>query len=285
MKSAWIVLFVALGSLLLTACLHTPTPVWVERGYYLVWGDEFEGGILDTSRWKTHTNNPAPYDRVPPRSSCNYDGAEIFLDENVSVDNGRLLLRTAKGPYLYSGVTGGTCGVQDACGFVGCDSFHLDLDFTSGSVSSKVNFNFGYFEARVKITPGKGLYPVFWLWHHDELVVFEFFGDPSTQYVSMHRGEVYISEKFNQVKDYSDAFHLYAIEWTPLWVKWYFDGELIKEEPGQNPAFPDGENRWMGLNLSVNVYEWLRPDSTTSFPTFMEVDYVRVYQLAPKTEK
>ena len=176
----------------------------------------------------------------------------------------------------------------------------MNLAYTSGSIFSRLNFNLGYFECRVKISSGHGTYPVFWLWHHDELVVFEFFGDSKKQFVSMHRGEKVSSESFELVENYADEYHTYALEWTPLEIRWYFDGQLIKEDFRYfdnvnqngisckvydsnedyilNDTFPQIDDRWMGVNLSLNIYEWDLPDSTTQFPAQMYVDYVRVYQ-------
>ncbi|MEZ4920431.1 MAG: glycoside hydrolase family 16 protein [Saprospiraceae bacterium] len=291
-------------ALLLFSCAAPPEnrPLqWASIPYSLVWQDEFEAATLDTLSWATHSRNPAPYDRVPPRSSCNFGGAEVFLDENVWLENGMLVIQTQKKPYRHTGITGGKCGEVHPCGFTACDSFQIDLDYTSGSVFSREGYNYGYFEARIKTSPGKGMYPVFWLWHHDELVVCEFFGDPGTQHLSMHHGGEVVSKKFTEKADYAADFHLYACEWTPLEVRWFFDGKLLHTEHCftdpednsnvdfsrfqkektylRNPAFPDGENRWMGLNISANVYEWVQPDSSTQFPARMYVDYVRVYQL------
>ena len=273
---------------------------WNSESYFLVWHDEFDKNFLDTTKWQTVTKNPAPYDRIPPRASCNFSGAEVFLDENVYVESGFLTIRTTNEPYCYSGIVAGTCGLVDACGFVNCDTIQIDMDYTSGNVSSTIGFNYGYFECRAKITSGTGMYPVFWLWHHDELVVFEFFGESETHYISMHNKTIYSSTNFNLVKDYSKQFHTYALEWTPFEIKWFFDGRLVHTEykyfhektqkgieafayqEGKsysvNDTFPDGQDRWMGINLSVNVYEWKKPDNTTTFPAYMLVDYVRVYQ-------
>jgi len=268
--------------------------------YELVWSDEFNGEKIDSNLWRTYLGSPAPYDRIPPRSSCNYSGTEVFLDENVWVKNGLLYIQTKKEKFTYKGLVEGECGQELHCGLNSCDSFKIDADYTSGSISSNRNFNYGYFETRAKITRGQGMYPVFWLWHHDELVVFEFFGDSQTHHLSIHRGEKASTGYFQLVEDYADDFHLYALEWTPFFVRWFFDGQLIRmdskyfkadnndaihcenynpiDEYRRNEFFIQDTSRWMGVNLSVNVHEGNKPDETTPFPTFMEVDYLRVFQ-------
>ena len=80
----------------------------------------------------------------------------------------------------------------------------------------------------------------------------------------------------------SDDFHLYAIEWEPEAVRFYFDSKLYATfAPSQLPA----DGKWaydhpffIILNVAVGG-DWPgAPDETTVFPQQMLVDYVRVYQ-------
>jgi beta-glucanase (GH16 family) len=83
------------------------------------------------------------------------------------------------------------------------------------------------------------------------------------------------------------AFHLYAVEWSPNDIKFFFDDHLIAEH---TPAdLPQGTH-WVYdhpfyilLNLAVGGYWPGNPDATTVFPQQMLVDYVRVY--SKKSEK
>jgi beta-glucanase (GH16 family) len=80
----------------------------------------------------------------------------------------------------------------------------------------------------------------------------------------------------------SDDFHLYAIEWEPQVVRFYFDKELYATfTSAQWP--PDGtwvfdHPFFLILNVAVGG-DWPgSPDATSIFPQKMYVDYVRVYQ-------
>lgn len=271
-----------------------------DKNYELVFEDHFDGKHLDTAKWQTFSTNPKPYDKVLPRFSCDYSNAEILLDENVEVKNGHLRLTASNNSYQYSGIVDGECNAIIGCGFQGCDSFHLNLNYTSGSIFAKKGYNHGYFECRAKIPSTEGLYPVFWLWHHDEIVVFEFFGAPKNHYLSLHNKDKARSGNFKKVNDYSKDFHTYSVEWTPYHVSWYFNYRLLKSEyryldkktekgiPKKhfkengdyvlNESFPDSIDRWLMPNISLRVYEWSDNIDVKSLPDQLIIDYIKVYQ-------
>ncbi|MEM8908235.1 MAG: family 16 glycosylhydrolase, partial [Bacteroidota bacterium] len=135
-----------------------------------------------------------------------------------------------------------------------------------------------------KIPATLGLYPVFWLWHHDEIVVFEFFGNSTAHYLSAHNKEKYVSQQFNTVANYSDHFHTYATHWTPHTITWYFDDEAIHSisradsDPAVKVAFPDSTNRWLRPHLSLRMYEWAERIDEANLPDTLKVDYIKIYQ-------
>jgi beta-glucanase (GH16 family) len=82
---------------------------------------------------------------------------------------------------------------------------------------------------------------------------------------------------------FSDGFHLFAVEWTPREIRFYVDDELFETQTVD--SIPAGK-RWVFdhpffllLNVAVGGYWPGNPDATTSFPATMLVDYVRVYRL------
>lgn len=270
------------------------------KDYHLVFEDNFDEIQLDTTKWQIYSNNPKPFDKVLPRANCDFSTAEMLSKENVQVQDGNLKIIASNTKYQYSGIAGGKCNEKIGCGFIGCDSFHLDLKYASGSIFAKKGYNHGYFECRAKMPSTKGLYPVFWLWHHDEIVVFEFFGNPKDHYLSVHNKDKFTSEKFNEVEDYSKAFHIYAVEWTPYSITWFFDnkplrtdykyldkntGKGITKEHYQanndyvlNNSFPDSKDRWLCPNISLRVYEWSDYIADSSLPDQLLIDYIKVYQ-------
>jgi beta-glucanase (GH16 family) len=76
-----------------------------------------------------------------------------------------------------------------------------------------------------------------------------------------------------------DAFHTYAVDWSPNLIVWYLDGQ---EYFRVTPANLNG-NQWvydhpffMILNVAVGGAWPGSPDGSTSFPQTMLVDWVRV---------
>jgi beta-glucanase (GH16 family) len=83
--------------------------------------------------------------------------------------------------------------------------------------------------------------------------------------------------------DFSDDFHLFAVEWKAGEIRWYIDDKLVQTQTkwhssgGLFPA-PFDQRFHLLLNLAVGGEFLGPPDASTPFPARMEVDFVRVYQ-------
>ena len=83
--------------------------------------------------------------------------------------------------------------------------------------------------------------------------------------------------------NFSDDFHLFAIEWEETEIRWYVDDELHLTQTiwGHRTApypAPFDQEFYLIMNVAVGGSWPGSPDETTVFPQRMEVDYVRVYQ-------
>jgi len=255
--------------------------------------DNFTSNTLDTSIWQTYSFNPRPYDKILPRGNCNYSNAAILTDSNCIIKNGILHLIARYDSSTYSGIVEGKIGKNTGCNYIAGEPFTFNQFITSGSIFSKEGFQNGLFECRAKIPSTSGLYPVFWLWHHDEIVVFEFFGDSNTHFISSHNKDKYVTKKFNHF-DYSEDFHTYSAYWNHEKVQWFIDGKLIWEvfytetlntnvtieasNTEIHNALPDTINRWLNPNLSLRIYEWANDIDITKLPDTLKIDYVHIYQ-------
>ena len=76
--------------------------------------------------------------------------------------------------------------------------------------------------------------------------------------------------------DYSKDFHVYALEWEPDSIRWYIDGQRIHATTTGIPHTP----HYLILNTAVGGGWPGNPDTTTTFPQYHDVDYVRVYRRA-----
>ena len=86
------------------------------------------------------------------------------------------------------------------------------------------------------------------------------------------------------IADWADAWHEYAIEYSPSGVRWAFDGVFYYTAPRGifwNTSY------YVILNTAVGGdHDWPGPpDNTTVFPTYHFVDYVRVATLADEGDR
>ncbi|HET7412267.1 MAG TPA: glycoside hydrolase family 16 protein [Pararhizobium sp.] len=147
---------------------------------------------------------------------------------------------------------------------------------------------YGYFEARMKLPPGKGVWPAFWLVGLDrshftaEIDVIEYYGrDPTHIHSAWHiwrkKGEPGKSRKGVHLTEVpagslSDSFHTYGVDISPKKVTYYFDRKEVWQidtpKEFNMPFYP-----LVDLGLGAG---W--PIDETPNPSFLSVDYIHVYQ-------
>jgi beta-glucanase (GH16 family) len=94
--------------------------------------------------------------------------------------------------------------------------------------------------------------------------------------IHTHKGE----------KVYSQAphrkFHVYAIEWFPDRLDWYYDGKKVFSfaNEGTGPdAWPFDKPQYLILNFAFGgAWGGIKGVNTKALPQQLVVDYVRVYQ-------
>lgn len=247
----------------------------------LAWSDEFNGAngsAPDAAKWA--------FERGGGGQGNNE--LESYTDRraNVRQQDGNLVITARKE------------------NFTGADG--IARSYTSGRIRTKGLFSqaYGRFEASIKLPLGKGIWPAFWMLGDDsssvgwpkcgEIDIMENIGEPSTIYSTLHgpgySGAHGISAKFALPagEAVNTGFHLYAVEWAPGDIKFFFDDKLIAE---RTPAdLPPGA-KWVYdhpffilLNVAVGGNWPGDPDRTTAFPQQMLVNYVRVYRKATGSE-
>lgn len=245
-----------------------------QRGWKLVWQDEFQGGKLDTTKWT-----------VLVREESKHGELQYYLPDEVYLDGGMLHLRTQQrsfGPMKYT-------------------SGRLD---TSGKFAPV----YGRFEVCAKLPGGRGLWPAHWLYPqnrdwamewamaqavaagqeraipeyrpwYSEIDIMEFLGhEPNVVYGTLHyksfQGESRsTSGNWHADVDFTRGFHLFTVEWEPDSMRWYVDDRLIHTSVVGIPHTP----HFIILNSAVGGSWPGNPDSTTVFPQYHDIDYVRVY--------
>lgn len=241
----------------------------------LVWSDEFngpDGSSVDGGKWGSEVGG----------GGWGNNELESYTarPENVQQRGGNLVITARKEDYT------GTDGKE--------------RHYTSGRIKTKGLFSrtYGRFEARMQLPLGKGIWPAFWLLGDDigsvgwpkagEIDVMENIGEAGKVYSTLHgpgySGARGISAKYSLPTDVAvnTGFHVYAVEWAPNDIKFYFDEKLIAERtPADLPkgaAWVYDHPFYLILNVAVGGGWPGNPDETTTFPQQMLVDYVRVYR-------
>ncbi|MEK4326342.1 carbohydrate binding domain-containing protein [Paenibacillus sp. FSL R7-0312] len=260
----------------------TPTPAPTSDPWSLVWNDEFDDNVIDPAKWTydlgdgTTVGNPG----------WGNNELEYYTNDgkNVKEEDGKLIITARK----------------EAVGGKPYTSTRIK---TNGLYSKM----YGKFEIRAKAPTGKGLWPAIWMLPEDytygnwaasgELDIMEGWGSrPNVVAGTIHYGSqwpdnVYSGKEYvlpgnSTIEDY----HTYSIEWEPGEIRWYVDGVLYSTkndwyskssgQPAMN-AYPAPFNQRFHLlmNLAVGGNFDGNPTEETVFPSSMEIDYVRIYEL------
>jgi len=247
---------------------HTPTPVSTPLGqtgqWRLVFADDFEGQTLDKTKWTTCWS----YGCATTSPSLWYSAT------NVIVGNGIVRLRADNQPEFQHGRV---------------------IPYTSGMLSTgggpdgsppRFTAQYGYFEARVRVPSGRGLWPAFWMLtpaqRPPEIDIMEVLSkDPTRVHLHYHYVDgAGIVQDYGAAwddGDFSAGWHTFGVEWRPDAIIWYVDGVERNRFEGNDVAH---EPLYMILNLQVGGKDsWSGPtDATTVFPAYYDIDYVRAWQ-------
>ena len=242
----------------------------------IVWSDEFnqpDNSLPDLTKWGYDLGG----------GGWGNNELETYTMTNARILGGQLVIEADR--YLSGGKT----------------------NYTSSRMLTKGKWSWAYgrMEARIKIPRGQGIWPAFWMLGANidsahwptcgEIDIMENIGktsDQGTDHGTIHGPQgggdynggsgVGGSYTLPGGAALADAFHIYAIEWTPNQIKWYLDSTPFFTA---TPASLPGGSTWVFtqpqffiLNVAVGGNWPGFPDGTTVFPQQMIVDYVRVYQ-------
>jgi beta-glucanase (GH16 family) len=263
----FLLFFTACGSLNLAP---EPAVIEVPEGWALTWSDEFDGRKIDTSNWTYDLGG----------GGWGNGEMQTYTDSanNARVEDGMLVI-TAQKETLESG------------GF----------NFTSARLKTQglQTFQYGRIEARIKVPPGAGLWPAFWMLGENfpvvgwpdcgEIDIMEYVGrEPDLIIGTLHgpgySGALGLSQWNRQTFDIADDFHTYAIEWDENQISWFFDGEkystFTREDVGNRPWVFD-QPFFIILNVAVGGTLGGIVAADTEFPAQYLIDYVRVFNGVP----
>jgi hypothetical protein len=166
----------------------------------------------------------------------------------------------------------------------------------SGMLRSKWYGQYGYFEARIKVPGGLGMWPAFWLNPQDqtwppEIDVVEIVnnGRDTTRNsfhivhgVGKQDATFSLLDEWHSYRpgfDYKDDYHTFAVEWTPDRVRHFVDDKLVVDRPYRwlHNDGGDGGPAHVLLNLAVGG-SWPGAPTSSSLPAKLLVKHIRVWQ-------
>jgi len=247
-------------SVLLWAAPAAAEP-WDKPGWGLTFHDEFDAESLDTTAWRP-----------------GYRWGEIVMNEEMQAyvsdafafEEGTLRIVGTDEPRSYAGQT---------------------LPYASGVITSVFEQRYGLFEIRCRMPVGRGFWTAFWLmpvgWDFwsgmkvNEIDIHEFLGhETATMYMTLHWGDDYqgghvsAGEQYGG-PDFTGDFHTYAVDWDADRVVWMVDG--VERFRYEGPGVPQVD-MYVITNLAIGGSWPGAPDSSTPFPAYYDIDYVRVYE-------
>ncbi len=251
----------AAGNLSLPATVSvSTTPI----NWNLSWSDEFEGNEVDRTKWNF---------QVGGGGWGNGEAQYYTNGANSTVADGYLTIEARKENY------GGN-------------------QFTSSRMNNanKGDFLFGRVEVRAKLPSTGGTWPAIWTlpteWVYGgwpdcgEIDIMEHTGNNLGHvFGTIHTG-AYNHQDGTQrgggvyFSDVADSFHVYALEWYPDHLDWYYDDQLVFSFDNEYNTFaewPYDIKHHLLLNVAVGGGLGGNINYNGVWPQQMVVDYVRIY--------
>ncbi len=256
----------AVGMFTLTA---GAAPNWV-----LVWADEFNGQAIDRSNWTYDIGANGWGNQELQYYTDRAANSRIVHDAS---GNGMLVIEARRENYQGSA-------------------------YTSARLKSQglQNWTQGRMEARIAIPGGKGVWAAFWMlgsnfptagWpgcgeidilEHVETADMPLFTVRGSIHGPRFSGANSVHGDVRVQSGLTNAFHVYAVEWEPNAIRWYFD--KTNYFSATRASLPAGAT-WVFdhpffliMNVAIGGAWPGSPGSTTPLPADLLVDYVRVYR-------
>ena len=284
--------------ILAVTCFTLPSVVEAQT-WNLTWSDEFDGTVIDGSKWtfdhgNLNINNELEYYCGPVGDPNNQTPCDT-QNPNVSLDgSGYLVIEAFR---------------------INSNTAPYSNSWTSARLKTAglATFQYGRIESRMQLPTGAGLWPAYWAlgsnlgsvgWpacgEQDYMENVPVFGGegPTTISSTLHGPTYHGSSGLGQKYTFPNGgrvdttYHTYGAIWSPSMVQFYVDDPTNVFFVKTASDVPNGTTQWVFnhpffllLNLAVGgTGSWPgAPDDSTPSPAKMMVDYVRQYTLSPLT--
>lgn len=239
----------------------------------LVWSDEFNANTIDENNWNLQLVEAGRFNDEWQRYTNS--------SNNAYIENECLVIKAIH--------------ESDVHGMDQYTSARLNT-------ANKQAWKYGKIAARIKLPYGQGMWPAFWMlgsnidenggdtpWPQcGEIDILELYGskDDSVIEANIHYANeagshgsmgavAYELEKGR----FADAFHIFELEWDANRVAWSVDGEEFTSFSITSDELSEFHKEFfILLNIAVGGRHAGRPDAASTFPQYMYIDWVRVYE-------
>ena len=268
----------------------TPAQASEPKILKLLWSDEFngkKGKLPSSSNWGYDIGNGYGwgnaeveyYTNKPANVSTDGKGKIVISANRISDAQGNAVDMSASATQILN-----------SC---------WECQFTSAKLktANKLKFKYGRIEARMKVAPGEGTWPAFWMLGDDlldgnpwpecgEIDIVETRGVEPFLVSAVLHGPGYgkgpgVGGSYQSPTAISDAYHVFAIEWKKNKIDFYFDDRLISSEtpasvkPGR---WVFNQDFFLILNLAMGG-EFGGSIDPAITQTKLFVDYIRYYSI------
>lgn len=244
----------------------TPTTY---SGMKRIWDDEFSGSSIDETKWNFEIGTGS--------GGWGNNELQYYRKENASIKDGHLVISAKQEDF----------GGQN---------------YTSTRMISenKFDFTYGRVDIRAALPFGQGIWPALWMlganfrtvgWPScGEIDIMEFIGkNPQDIHGTLHWSNSSgghtctcdSGKKFTKSGDkvFTNSFHVFSIVWDASEIIWYVDdNEYYRTSITGSDMTEFHNDFFLLMNVAVGGNWPGNPDATSTYPQFMIVDYVRVFQ-------
>ncbi|MBD3223410.1 MAG: family 16 glycosylhydrolase [Caldithrix sp.] len=175
--------------------------------------------------------------------------------------------------------------------FIGCGAVNAK-PYRGAEYRTKDTFLYGRFEVRMKSAQVSGMLSSFFTYH--EISDLQDWNEIDIEILGLHSGQVQFNTitpgQTNHVHDFEtrfnphQAFHVYAMEWTPDYVAWYVDSVEVYRQTGDHIQTLNRRQKLMMNIWQPNYPDWVGTFDAGDLPAFAFYDWIQYYSYTPQAD-
>lgn len=163
--------------------------------------------------------------------------------------------------------------------------------YKGGELRTRESYVYGRFEVRMKSAAGSGLLSSFFTFHDNNPDPINNWNEIDIEILGRYTNDIQfntitpgrVNHVFHHTSDFNphDGFHVYAIEWTPAFVKWFVDSVEVYRQTGVYISQLYRQQKIM-MNIWPPDYpDWAGEWDDSVLPVYAYYDWVKCYSYQP----